>query len=134
MSCSCFFFFQAEDGIRDYKVTGVQTCALPICNSELILRAHLPEVNAAIFDSQAAAATVVTELNDLVLQCFVLKVVADTSDEIKPLAGFASVADEPANLVGIWLLEDRKHRRTLQSRIAERRIVIQAEIGNSGKE
>src|SRR5256885_17233165 len=24
-----FFFFQAEDGIRDYKVTGVQTCALP---------------------------------------------------------------------------------------------------------
>src|SRR5215467_15618803 len=25
-----FFFFQADDGIRDYKVTGVQTCALPI--------------------------------------------------------------------------------------------------------
>src|SRR5256885_3115657 len=25
-----WFFFQAEDGIRDYKVTGVQTCALPI--------------------------------------------------------------------------------------------------------
>src|SRR5256885_7900536 len=28
--CLFFFFFQAEDGIRDYKVTGVQTCALPI--------------------------------------------------------------------------------------------------------
>src|SRR3989449_2038713 len=27
---SCFFFFQAEDGIRDVAVTGVQTCALPI--------------------------------------------------------------------------------------------------------
>ena len=27
-----FFFFQAEDGIRDYDVTGVQTCALPIFN------------------------------------------------------------------------------------------------------
>src|SRR5438105_8616209 len=26
-----FFFFQAEDGIRDPLVTGVQTCALPIC-------------------------------------------------------------------------------------------------------
>src|SRR5206468_8704132 len=26
----CFFFFQAEDGIRDLIVTGVQTCALPI--------------------------------------------------------------------------------------------------------
>src|SRR5690606_40724745 len=28
----CFFFFQAEDGIRDFHVTGVQTCALPICS------------------------------------------------------------------------------------------------------
>src|SRR6266487_4917287 len=28
--CVCFFF-QAEDGIRDGRVTGVQTCALPIC-------------------------------------------------------------------------------------------------------
>src|SRR5438445_4031184 len=27
----CYFFFQAEDGIRDIGVTGVQTCALPIC-------------------------------------------------------------------------------------------------------
>src|SRR5688500_17687644 len=29
-----YFFFQAEDGIRDYKVTGVQTCALPIYGGE----------------------------------------------------------------------------------------------------
>src|SRR5207245_3091905 len=29
----CFFFFQAEDGIRDATVTGVQTCALPICQN-----------------------------------------------------------------------------------------------------
>src|SRR5207253_4598284 len=29
-SCILFFFFQAEDGIRDGHVTGVQTCALPI--------------------------------------------------------------------------------------------------------
>src|SRR6266545_6335447 len=29
-SCVSFFFFQAEDGIRDKLVTGVQTCALPI--------------------------------------------------------------------------------------------------------
>src|SRR5437762_8991560 len=28
--CVLFFFFQAEDGIRDTSVTGVQTCALPI--------------------------------------------------------------------------------------------------------
>src|SRR5215204_7180926 len=30
MGCFFFFFFQAEDGIRDHCVTGVQTCALPI--------------------------------------------------------------------------------------------------------
>ena len=29
-SCADVFFFQAEDGIRDRDVTGVQTCALPI--------------------------------------------------------------------------------------------------------
>src|SRR3712207_6928505 len=33
-----FFFFQAEDGIRDIGVTGVQTCALPILNG--IVRAR----------------------------------------------------------------------------------------------
>src|SRR5688500_19285846 len=38
---SFFFFFQAEDGIRDYKVTGVQTCALPILPLHVWLpRAH----------------------------------------------------------------------------------------------
>src|SRR5256885_7669174 len=39
--CNCFFFFfQAEDGIRDYKVTGVQTCALPISQNVFIALAR----------------------------------------------------------------------------------------------
>src|SRR5256885_2392542 len=39
-----FFFFQAEDGIRDYKVTGVQTCALPIFKQMLDYnKASVPE-------------------------------------------------------------------------------------------
>src|ERR1041385_8819975 len=33
------FFFQAEDGIRDVAVTGVQTCALPICRISVLKRA-----------------------------------------------------------------------------------------------
>src|SRR5437868_7580269 len=33
-----FFFFQAEDGIRDRNVTGVQTCALPILKVRLVPR------------------------------------------------------------------------------------------------
>src|SRR2546430_12699172 len=32
-SCRTSFFFHAEDGIRDWTVTGVQTCALPICEA-----------------------------------------------------------------------------------------------------
>src|ERR1019366_7802506 len=35
----CCFFFQAEDGIRDWSVTGVQTCALPIW--ALVTRDHI---------------------------------------------------------------------------------------------
>src|SRR2546429_6980694 len=35
---SLFFFFQAEDGIRDVAVTGVQTCALPISSSNPLPR------------------------------------------------------------------------------------------------
>src|SRR3989441_8009375 len=46
VACVFFFFFQAEDGIRDKLVTGVQTCALPI-SGELPRphqrRVHLPE-------------------------------------------------------------------------------------------
>src|SRR5256885_6860907 len=37
MTCLVVFFFQAEDGIRDYKVTGVQTCALPISQLRALL-------------------------------------------------------------------------------------------------
>src|SRR5256885_13610853 len=43
-----FFFFQAEDGIRDYKVTGVQTCALPILGLSA-----LPEIAARLLEHGA---------------------------------------------------------------------------------
>src|SRR5699024_11331560 len=39
---SFVFFLQAEDGIRDRNVTGVQTCALPICLHEVADPAGLP--------------------------------------------------------------------------------------------
>src|SRR5690606_40113778 len=35
-----FFFFQAEDGIRDFHVTGVQTCALPISPASKVRANH----------------------------------------------------------------------------------------------
>src|SRR5437588_1716229 len=42
---SIFFFFQAEDGIRDHCVTGVQTCALPICGQDY---GFVPDVTCAV--------------------------------------------------------------------------------------
>src|SRR5256885_5393499 len=51
------FFFQAEDGIRDYKVTGVQTCALPICMRCLLCRRRrLGRANAVACPVTAAIA------------------------------------------------------------------------------
>src|SRR2546430_12203783 len=57
-----YFFFQAEDGIRDLTVTGVQTCALPIYRSELFqlryarLQRNLPQQRNAELARQPLAA------------------------------------------------------------------------------
>src|SRR5438093_9174497 len=42
------FFFQAEDGIRDWSVTGVQTCALPISGSQFRAFSCRPPKHAAV--------------------------------------------------------------------------------------
>src|SRR5690606_40835502 len=44
----CCFFFQAEDGIRDFHVTGVQTCALPIYTRVLVLGSLPGEASLAV--------------------------------------------------------------------------------------
>src|SRR5258708_17503494 len=50
----CFdFFFQAEDGIRDDLVTGVQTCALPISGCALAQVPGIEEIMARVAESQA---------------------------------------------------------------------------------
>src|SRR2546426_12634368 len=56
-----FFFFQAEDGIRDYKVTGVQTCALPILRPGLAFLALLGAVTVPRAAAQAPALTVIVQ-------------------------------------------------------------------------
>src|SRR5258707_11405838 len=49
-----FFFFQAEDGIRDIGVTGVQTCALPISAYQILFLDRVPPY-AAVDDAVGAA-------------------------------------------------------------------------------
>ena len=45
---SFFFFFQAEDGIRDWSVTGVQTCALPICEDVLLILSSIIQLSGTL--------------------------------------------------------------------------------------
>src|SRR3989440_848155 len=54
----CFFFFQAEDGIRDLIVTGVQTCALPIYSTRggVSLATRFSIDSAGVAPSAAASA------------------------------------------------------------------------------
>src|SRR5690606_16134309 len=56
------FFFQAEDGIRDFHVTGVQTCALPICYSR-----RIEDVVENAFTVEAGVRVLVVEGNYLLL-------------------------------------------------------------------
>src|SRR5438309_8079850 len=60
---SFFFFFQAEDGIRDGTVTGVQTCALPIYLNDI----KGPEAPSLDAWSTAAALAAVTERLELMV-------------------------------------------------------------------
>ena len=53
---SNFFFFQAEDGIRDIGVTGVQTCALPISTVEITTSNKVTRTCANIINNTANGA------------------------------------------------------------------------------
>src|SRR2546427_9027 len=86
-----FFFFQAEDGIRDLTVTGVQTCALPISPGSRAAR--LVSIIIAARDPGATVAAKVGELLGTVsLDCEVV-VVLDGPDPAA-LAALAEVADD----------------------------------------
>src|SRR5436309_13100843 len=50
-----FFFFQAEDGIRDFHVTGVQTCALPISDGKTAERREAARVGRRALRCERAA-------------------------------------------------------------------------------
>src|SRR6266446_5746170 len=61
--CLCFFFFQAEDGIRDYKVTGVQTCALPIFCCGVSTAVAMPSISDSFNPASARAFSAASACN-----------------------------------------------------------------------
>src|SRR5690348_18213904 len=91
-----FFFFQAEDGIRDGRVTGVQTCALPIY--------HVPEgqVDAGLEAEQLA---------------FLRQIQTDSSEaERRPILSGARPEDHPEEDVGETRSEERRVGKECRSR------------------
>src|SRR5437762_4511612 len=63
MSFCIFFFFQAEDGIRDTSVTGVQTCALPILR-RVAVDAEGPAEDRNVHEVRDARAVVLDGIGD----------------------------------------------------------------------
>src|SRR5690348_7745616 len=100
------FFFQAEDGIRDGRVTGVQTCALPICagrdGSALVTVLVLVERDGTEpADASLRALTLARSLGDTSVGTVVFAEVADVPADA--LAGYGATdvyVIEPSSLEG----------------------------------
>src|SRR5260221_1946404 len=93
-----FFFFQAEVGMRDHCVTGVQTCALPI--SSAAQRLHLIEA-----EQQRRGREVLHQTQDLPSAALLLGF-----DEVEPLGG-GGVGIEPVLQFGEGLSSRSEERR-----------------------
>src|SRR2546429_5269512 len=61
LMCDVYFFFQAEDGIRDVAVTGVQTCALPIWSWSVIVFLILWSASLALAEEPSAPQRIATK-------------------------------------------------------------------------
>ena len=64
-----FFFFQAEDGIRDHCVTGVQTCALPICLFEIHRQTFEAEKSSIVLTEANQTTIIISSLENDTFQC-----------------------------------------------------------------
>ena len=101
---------------------------------EAVFGADLAEVDAAIFEGEAAAVAVVADLDELALQDLVGEIVADAGGEIEAFARQVSVAHQGANLVGERLRKGDKTWRRYRRKIGFDRIVVEAEVGEGGEE
>src|SRR5690606_40849266 len=93
---SCGFFFQAEDGIRDFHVTGVQTCALPISS-------RIPSLQHHFFSLMSREIQ-----EDRALHMLLSKKSAD--DRIASQIGRASCRERVSSSVGAVSLTKRNER------------------------
>src|SRR5277367_813020 len=100
---------------------------------EAVFGADLAEVDAAVFEGEAAAVAVVADLDELALQSFVGEVVADAGGEVETFASEVAVAEEGADLVGERLQKGLKPLRRIRREIGGHGVVVEAEVGDGGE-
>src|SRR5690606_40876759 len=95
------FFFQAEDGIRDFHVTGVQTCALPIFSGGNRYWQYQPQIQVPIFNGGLAGGLDLAEARKV-------RAVAEYEKAIQ--TAFREVADALAGEIGRASCRERGQR------------------------
>src|SRR6266581_3568247 len=120
-----FFFFQAEDGIRDGRVTGVQTCALPISpDPPTFLREHVaPRSARRVAQLKAEIARLQRELDDRLAATATVQLVleGDGTWYLNLRDGETRVADVPDSPPIIRLYQERKDWESLvRAQLADR--------------
>src|SRR5262252_10809079 len=95
-----FFFFQAEDGIRDHCVTGVQTCALPIFAAQMPFAGdrHRYDLEAGRIGPHVAH--VFEEIDDLVRLVAAYRAVAGAGSNYENCSGEAGMSRQARQAIG----------------------------------
>src|SRR2546426_2798034 len=105
-----FFFFQAEDGIRDYKVTGVQTCALPICARIMGLDDPSAKMSKSLGETRKGHAIGLVDPPDVIRHA-ITHAVTDSGREVRREQASPGVT----NLLTIYELLSGRSREAVQA-------------------
>src|SRR5438132_14027394 len=100
------FFFQAEDGIRDHCVTGVQTCALPICSSSRLTASRASRATSGVacsFSTLTFRPTAVTEIGRASCRERVWIAVDRVSLKKKEKVAIEGLAHTVVNRIGVMI-------------------------------
>src|SRR5690606_38504784 len=87
----CCFFFQAEDGIRDFHVTGVQTCALPIWMATLVFglaATALASVGGLLGNLLEASTSIINFFGGALVGVFLLGMLSKRAESLGAAVGF----------------------------------------------
>src|SRR5260221_14442475 len=111
-SMIALFFFQAEDGIRDHCVTGVQTCALPIAGSEGAAQ-RLTDLNAPLAQAETQVGAVNARLAETEQKFTALDALATRVEALAEKTGGLAEGQEQAQARFASVLADSEQIRTV---------------------